>query len=209
MKVTPIPVLLLSVAFLGGCSERNATTAPTASAALQPPLSASITSPRQFDGDGHPNVGLLFIDFSGDHELQPATEATCSGFLIAQTVFLTAAHCFVLNHVAPGTALWVSFDLVWLPAPAHVIQATGFAVDPEFNVDARRGGGLPDQLAWRRGGGGQRARRHLAAGYAGGEKLLAILCDAVLGTSEVEREPYGRAGFGPLTDSLPGAHRTC
>jgi len=137
MKVTAMPVLLLSVAFLADCSERNTTTGPPAMTAAQPPLNASITSPRQFDADGHPNVGLLFIDFSGDHELQPATEAICSGFLIAPTVFLTAAHCFVLNHVAQGTALWVSFDPVWIPAPAHVIQATGFAVDPEFNSGSR------------------------------------------------------------------------
>jgi len=66
MKVTAMPVLLLSVAFLADCSERNTTTGPPAMTAAQPPLNASITSPRQFDADGHPNVGLLFIDFSGD-----------------------------------------------------------------------------------------------------------------------------------------------
>jgi Trypsin len=137
MNATAIPAWLVSIAVLAGCSERGATTAPTAGVAAQPALNASITSPREFDGDGHPNVGLLFIDFSADGQLQPATEAICSGFLIAPTVFLTAAHCFVLNHVAPGTALWVSFDPVWVPAPAHVIQATGFVVDPAFNSGSR------------------------------------------------------------------------
>ena len=101
------------------------------------PPSASITSPREFDGDGHPNVGLLFIDFSGDGQLQPATEAICSGFLIAPTVFLTAAHCFVLTGTTPGTRLWISFDAVWLPAPTHVIQAAGVAIDPDFNPGSR------------------------------------------------------------------------
>lgn len=123
-----IELLLGTALFLGGC-ERHPPT--------QPALTASITSPREFDGNGHPNVGLLFIDFSGDGQLQPATEAICSGFLIAPTVFLTAAHCFVLNGVAPGTKVWVSFDPVWVPAPEHVIEATGFVVDPNFKKGSR------------------------------------------------------------------------
>jgi Trypsin len=43
------------------------------------------------DGDAHPNVGLLAFDVDGEGETPPF--ALCSGSVISDRVFLTAAHC--------------------------------------------------------------------------------------------------------------------
>ncbi len=125
---------LLSVVFAaalgGGCTDRSAPT--------QGSINASITSPRDTDYNGHPNVGALFRDVNGDAMIEPNPysplgEGPCSGFLIAPTVFLTAGHC--LAGLAEKTTVWVSFDPQVQPAVLNetLIQGTGFAVDPEFN----------------------------------------------------------------------------
>lgn len=61
------------------------------------------------DGNLHPNVGVLVLQFSdGSRAL------FCSGTLIAPQVFLTAAHC--TNYLTiinlPPHDIWVSFDSV-------------------------------------------------------------------------------------------------
>jgi hypothetical protein len=43
------------------------------------------------DGNGHPNVGLLTFDVDGPGETPPF--ALCTGFVVSESVFLTAAHC--------------------------------------------------------------------------------------------------------------------
>lgn len=52
----------------------------------------------QPDGDLHPNVGALLADHDPD---SPGPDLLCSGTLIDERVFLTAAHC---------TAFWSPRD---------------------------------------------------------------------------------------------------
>lgn len=61
------------------------------------------------DGDQHPNVGVLVLQFSDGSQA-----LFCSGTLIAPQVFLTAAHCTnYLNAIGlPPHDVWVSFDSV-------------------------------------------------------------------------------------------------
>ena len=61
------------------------------------------------DGDGHPNVGAMIVQ-----EPDGIRYFYCSGTLIAQNVFLTAAHstaAAAANNVNPHN-VWVTFDSV-------------------------------------------------------------------------------------------------
>jgi hypothetical protein len=61
------------------------------------------------DGDGHPFVGAIVLEFPDGGAFQ-----ACSGTLIAEGVFLTAAHCKlgVLGdpNFVPGSKIWITFD---------------------------------------------------------------------------------------------------
>jgi secreted trypsin-like serine protease len=60
------------------------------------------------DGNDHPNVGALIAEWR-----DPGTkEQLCSGTLIDEDVFLTAAHCtvFLESLDIPNDQVWVSFD---------------------------------------------------------------------------------------------------
>lgn len=85
------------------------------------------------DGSGHPNVGALLADFSGDGMVS-GDEAFCSGSLISPTIFLTAGHC--LNFLEPEgiETIYVSFDPALLDAngPGTLIATTSWAFDPGF-----------------------------------------------------------------------------
>jgi hypothetical protein len=73
------------------------------------------------DGDGHPNVGLLAFDVDGAGETPPFV--LCTGSVISDRAFLTAAHCIA---VAPG-AQWV---VTMQPgSPADPVSTTGFFPD--------------------------------------------------------------------------------
>jgi Trypsin len=82
----------------------------------------------QLDGNGHPNVGVMVVDF-GD-----GPSRLCSGELIAPTQFLTAGHCtsFLVNNPA---LLGVTFDPAFDPSTSTVIPATAVTVDPQFGKD--------------------------------------------------------------------------
>jgi hypothetical protein len=93
-------------------------------------VSAQAITGGQPDGNGHPNVGVMVVDFgSGPQRL-------CSGELIAPTQFLTAAHCtaFLVNN--PSVHLdGVTFDPTYDPSTSTVIPAASVTVDPLFGKD--------------------------------------------------------------------------
>lgn len=67
--------------------------------AIQPVFAITNGQP---DGNSHPFVGALSVDFASGRDW------VCSGTLIAPQVYLTAAHC--VNWLAPGTPVYVSFE---------------------------------------------------------------------------------------------------
>ena len=72
-------------------------------------LPASAITYGEPDGNRHPAVGSMVVDVPGQGLLQ-----WCSGTLIAEKVFMTAAHCtaFLDPFIAanPGTTMFVTFD---------------------------------------------------------------------------------------------------
>ena len=58
----------------------------------------------QPDGNRHPNVGLMVLDFGS------GPEPFCTGTLIAPTYFLTAAHCIAILQQLGGETTGVTFD---------------------------------------------------------------------------------------------------
>jgi hypothetical protein len=81
----------------------------------------------QPDGNAHPNVGVMVVDF-GD-----GPQRLCSGELIAPTQFVTAAHCTAFFVGNPDIhVIGVSFDPSYDPATSTVDPATAVTVDPGF-----------------------------------------------------------------------------
>jgi Trypsin len=86
------------------------------------------------DGNAHPNVGALMIDFEGDAE---GPVHICSGTLIDDEVFLTASHCTVF--LTDQDEVFVTFAQDADPAPPPAQLHSGEAVtNPQF------GGGFSD-----------------------------------------------------------------
>lgn len=87
------------------------------------------------DGNDHPNVGALIADWDEDN---PGVEQLCSGSLIDEDVFLTAAHCtvFLESLDIPNDEVWVSFDQDVDPITkkTKLIQGTWIS-HPEFGHD--------------------------------------------------------------------------
>jgi len=85
------------------------------------------------DGNGHPSVGALLADFSGDGVVT-GDEVICTGSLIAPTVFLTAGHCLVFLEPEGFGTVYVSFDSALLDAdgPGQLIASTDWTFDPGF-----------------------------------------------------------------------------
>ena len=85
----------------------------------------------QPDGNGHPNVGVMVVEFgsSGPSRL-------CSGELIAPTKFLTAAHClaFLVGNTFAHLD-GVTFDSTYDISTSTVIPMASFTVDPLFGKD--------------------------------------------------------------------------
>ena len=99
---------------------------------------AAAISNGEPDGNGHPNVGALLADFSGDGQIT-GDEAFCSGSLISSTVFLTAGHCVEFLEPEGFETIYVSFDSALLDAngPGTLIATTTWAFDPAFYTSFR------------------------------------------------------------------------
>lgn len=84
----------------------------------------------EFDGEGHPYVGLLIFDVGG----VPAWR--CSGTLIAPDVVLTAGHC---TDGASGGRIWFESDLQGHPELGYPwggstsVEFTEIATHPQFH----------------------------------------------------------------------------
>ena len=148
----------------------------------------------QPDGNQHPNVGLIVVNFGS------GPEPFCSGTLIAPRSFLTAAHCLAFLHQLGGETIGVTFDSqTFDPSTSTVIPAVKTELDPAFGHDqgdfhdlavitlgrpapaapaALPAAGLLDQLAAREGLRGQQFTNvgYGAIGIAhGGGKPVFIL----------------------------------
>jgi V8-like Glu-specific endopeptidase len=102
------------------------------------PMSPNAAAP-QFIIGGTPtgagsfgNVGAVLADFNGDGRIQPFDEWYCSGSLISQTVFLTAAHC--LQFLPAGTQVYVSFSPDLGAKRVRLIAGTSFHYDPLYGA---------------------------------------------------------------------------
>ena len=101
------------------------------------------------DGDAHPNVGLLAFDVDGGGETPPF--GLCTGFVVSDSVFVTAAHCITavpegvewavtLEPGSPKSPVLTpgffpdDFPFV-VTVPVH--RATGAVVHPDFRVGWR------------------------------------------------------------------------
>src|SRR5919201_459622 len=81
----------------------------------------------QPDGNRHPNVGLMVVDFGS------GPTQWCTGTLIAPTYFLIAGHCISLLQEFGGTVDGVTFDEIpTLDGTSTVIPAQAVTVDPAF-----------------------------------------------------------------------------
>ena len=79
------------------------------------------------------NVGAVYYDFDRNGRVD-GNDLICTGSLIAETVFLTAAHC--VQFLPAGSQLYVSFDDDIMPRPSGVIAATGYHWDPKYAHDS-------------------------------------------------------------------------
>ena len=80
-----------------------------------------------FDGNRHPNVGMLAVQAPDGNFW-----AVCSGTLIAPKVFLTASHClsWLPDEGIGFDKVWVSFDPTWTPS-STMYHGTG-VVNPLY-----------------------------------------------------------------------------
>lgn len=104
------------------------------------------------DGGGHPNVGLLAFDPDGEGPVPPFI--LCTGSVLADDAFLTAAHCITAPFVPPGSQWVVSLqaggpgDTVYEPGfipedfplavTAPAVRSIGVAVHPKFDPRTRK-----------------------------------------------------------------------
>jgi V8-like Glu-specific endopeptidase len=104
------------------------------------------------DGTDHPYVGALIADWDDEN---PGVEQLCSGTLIDEDVFLTAAHCtaFLESLDIPNDEVWVSFapDVDPLPHKGQLIQGTWYT-NPNYNQRQSDPGDLAIVLLRKNGG---------------------------------------------------------
>jgi secreted trypsin-like serine protease len=88
------------------------------------------------DGNRHPNVGALVADWNPN---SPGPDQFCTGTLVDETLFLTAAHC--MFGWPEGTQFWVTFNSEYNEAaamPSGLVPVSSFTMHEDF---AQPGGG--------------------------------------------------------------------
>jgi len=94
------------------------------------------------DGNAHPAVGALYIDFDGNGTIT-GDELLCSGSYVGRTkdgandAFMTAGHCVAFAVSNNIDRMYVSFDTrAFDPnGPVGVIASVAFHADPSFGHD--------------------------------------------------------------------------
>ena len=82
------------------------------------------------DGNRHSNVGLLLADRNNDKIL----DMTCSGTLIAPTVFLTAGHC-TRGFALSGLEGWVTFAPEYDPQTSQIVPVAAAVTHPDYDLN--------------------------------------------------------------------------
>jgi len=88
----------------------------------------------QPDGNRHPNVGALIWQRPSDN----AFRILCSGTLIDEDVFLTAAHCTAFLESQNVSNVWVSFDTQIPNAETANRTPATYLTHPAFNPNTLR-----------------------------------------------------------------------
>lgn len=104
------------------------------------------------DRDGHPNVGLLAFDPDAEGRRLPV--ALCTGAVLTESVFLTAAHCITAAFVPPGSQWVVTLQAGEEAAPVYepgflpddfpfrvtvpVLRSSHAIVHPKFDPETRK-----------------------------------------------------------------------
>jgi hypothetical protein len=110
-------------------------------------LPASAITFGQLDENLHPNVGALLADYTDE---SPGPDLLCSGTLIDDDVFLTAAHCTAYLESLGISQVWVTFDSSYDESSTDTsgLLSGTYTTDPRFTDFAGKGGNSdPHDLA--------------------------------------------------------------
>jgi secreted trypsin-like serine protease len=148
----------------------------------------------QPDGNLHPNVGALLADYDPD---SPGPDILCSGTLIDERVFLTAAHCTAFLEAEGITQVWVTFAPSYdedSTSVAGLLAADSWVTNPQFGA-----GGASDThdiavvlLA------------QDAAGITPAQLPTAGLLDQLKAAHELDDRTFTAVGYGTVREDKTG-----